>query len=117
MLLATKLSIPQKHSHLVARPRLFSILDQSLHKKLTLISAPAGFGKTTLVTEWLANLEKQDKERGRQGDKGTKPLLVPLSPPLLVPLSPPLLILLLLGFRWMKMITIRFASSVMSLRP
>ena len=53
LLLSTKLSIPQKRSHLVARPRLFTLLDQGLSKKLMLVSAPAGFGKTTLVTEWL----------------------------------------------------------------
>ncbi len=53
LLLSTKLLIPQKRSHLVARPRLFALLDQGLNKKLILVSAPAGFGKTTLVTEWL----------------------------------------------------------------
>ncbi|MFN8491199.1 MAG: LuxR C-terminal-related transcriptional regulator [Caldilineaceae bacterium] len=53
MLLSTKLAIPQKRSHLVARPRLFALLDQGLTKKLILVSASPGFGKTTLVTEWL----------------------------------------------------------------
>src|SRR5690242_21951040 len=53
MLLSTKLAIPQKRSHLVARPRLFALLDQGLTKKLILVPAPPGFGKTTLVTEWL----------------------------------------------------------------
>src|SRR5262249_17766773 len=36
------------------RPRLIDRLNQGLQRKLTLISAPAGFGKTTLVSEWLA---------------------------------------------------------------
>jgi LuxR family maltose regulon positive regulatory protein len=38
----------------VLRPRLTERLNEGLHRKLTLISAPAGFGKTTLVSEWLA---------------------------------------------------------------
>ena len=36
------------------RPRLIERLNEGLHRKLTLISAPAGFGKTTLVSEWVA---------------------------------------------------------------
>ncbi len=35
-------------------PRLSERLNEGLHRKLTLISAPAGFGKTTLVSDWLA---------------------------------------------------------------
>jgi len=35
-----------------SRPRLIERLNEGLHRKLTLISAPAGFGKTTLVSEW-----------------------------------------------------------------
>jgi hypothetical protein len=38
---------------LVSRPRLIERLNEGLHGRLTLISAPAGFGKTTLVSEWL----------------------------------------------------------------
>ena len=55
-LLQTKLFIPPKRPELVSRPRLIELLNEGLHRKLTLISAPAGFGKTTLVTEWLDNL-------------------------------------------------------------
>ncbi len=53
-LLQTKLYIPSKRPNLVPRPRLIKRLNQGLQKdnKLTLISAPAGFGKTTLITEW-----------------------------------------------------------------
>ncbi len=40
----------------VLRPRLIERLNEGLHCKLTLISAPAGFGKTTLVSEWLAGI-------------------------------------------------------------
>ena len=53
MMLRTKLFIPQGRPALVARPRLFAKLDQGLHAKLTLVSAPAGYGKTTLVADWL----------------------------------------------------------------
>ena len=39
------------------RPRLIERLNAGLHRKLTLISAPAGFGKTTLLSEWIHHLE------------------------------------------------------------
>ena len=55
-LLQTKLYIPRLRPSLVPRPHLIETLNQGLHNKLTLLSAPAGFGKTTLVTEWLASL-------------------------------------------------------------
>ncbi len=54
-LLATKLYIPPYRADLVSRPRLLQKLNDSLApgRKLTLVSAPPGFGKTTLVLEWL----------------------------------------------------------------
>ena len=52
-LLATKLYVPQWRPGLVSRPRLVERLDQGTERKLTLVSAPAGFGKTTLLAEWL----------------------------------------------------------------
>ena len=54
-LLTTKLHVPQACYHLVSRPRLVERLDDGLAQghTLTLIAAPAGFGKTTLATEWL----------------------------------------------------------------
>jgi LuxR family maltose regulon positive regulatory protein len=55
-LLKTKLYIPTTRPELVSRPRLIERLNASLHRKLTLISAPAGFGKTTLVSEWVQAL-------------------------------------------------------------
>lgn len=53
-LLETKLYIPAPRPGLVSRPRLVERLQQGIDRKLTLISAPAGFGKTTLLAEWLA---------------------------------------------------------------
>ncbi|UCH58756.1 MAG: hypothetical protein JSV61_11125, partial [Anaerolineales bacterium] len=51
-LLATKLFIPATRPDLVPRPRLMAKLNQTLQAPLTIISAPAGFGKTTLVSSW-----------------------------------------------------------------
>lgn len=53
-MLATKLYIPSPRSKVVLRPRLIERLNEGLHSKLILVSASAGFGKTTLVSEWLA---------------------------------------------------------------
>ena len=55
-ILATKLYIPPPRPKVVLRPRLVARLNEGLPAghKLTLISAPAGFGKTTLVSEWVA---------------------------------------------------------------
>jgi LuxR family transcriptional regulator, maltose regulon positive regulatory protein len=60
-ILTTKLYIPPTRPNLVPRQRLLEKLDKGLQRKLTLISAPAGFGKTTLVTEWLDNLRSDAK--------------------------------------------------------
>jgi LuxR family maltose regulon positive regulatory protein len=59
-LLATKLYIPPPRPNIVLRPRLIERLNEGLSsgRKLTLISAPAGFGKTTLVSEWIASCGK-----------------------------------------------------------
>lgn len=54
-ILTTKLFIPPPRPQVVARPRLFEQLNEGIHHKLTLVCAPAGFGKTTLVSEWLAH--------------------------------------------------------------
>lgn len=56
-LLTTKLFVPPVRPDLVSRPRLIERLSTGLHRKLTLISAPAGFGKTTLLSEWVAGIE------------------------------------------------------------
>jgi LuxR family transcriptional regulator, maltose regulon positive regulatory protein len=52
-LVFTKLRPSQARPKLVARPRLTAKLEREPSRKLTLISAPAGFGKTTLLVEWL----------------------------------------------------------------
>lgn len=53
--LTTKLYIPSPRARTVLRPRLHTRLNEGLYRKLTLVSAPAGFGKTTLVSEWVAH--------------------------------------------------------------
>ena len=53
-LLETKLYVSRSRRGLVPRPRLSERLDRGIASKLMLVSAPAGFGKTTLLTEWLA---------------------------------------------------------------
>src|SRR4051812_36300713 len=54
-LVETKLFLPRSRPDLVARPRLDGLLGTS-RTRLTLVSAPAGFGKTTLLSTWLAGL-------------------------------------------------------------
>jgi LuxR family maltose regulon positive regulatory protein len=53
-ILETKLYAPPPQPKLVLRPRLVAKLNDGLHRKLTLMCAPAGFGKTTLASEWIA---------------------------------------------------------------
>ena len=65
-LLATKLNIPPLRPRTISRPRLFQALDAGLEPGclLTLVCAPAGYGKTTLLSEWLQRLA----ERGPKCD-------------------------------------------------
>ena len=79
-LLATKLCIPPIRRELVSRPRLIERLNVGLSGSLTLVSAPADFGKTTLVSEWVTGCNTSN-----QG-------------------------FVLLGYRWTKATTIRPAS-------
>lgn len=65
-ILATKLYSPPPRPQFVLRPRLLARLNEGLRRKLTLISAPAGFGKTTLISGWI----KQKDEGGRMQDEG-----------------------------------------------
>ncbi len=57
-LLATKLRVPPLRANLVARPHLLQRLSAYLDHQMTLISAPAGFGKSTLVGDWVQTLDR-----------------------------------------------------------
>jgi ATP/maltotriose-dependent transcriptional regulator MalT len=61
--LATKLFAPARRPQLVARPRVAERLGTSLDSghRLTLVSAPAGFGKTTLLSDWLTDLDQRQR--------------------------------------------------------
>jgi len=56
-LLKTKLYLPERWVNLVPRSRLVERLNTGLDKKLTLFTAPAGFGKTTLVVDCLEQID------------------------------------------------------------
>ncbi len=56
-LIKTKFSAPQLRAGLVLRPRLMRLLADGVTRPLTLICAPAGYGKTTLLAEWIASLD------------------------------------------------------------
>jgi LuxR family transcriptional regulator, maltose regulon positive regulatory protein len=62
-ILTTKLSIPPERPDWVLRARLIEQLDRASGKKLVLVSAPAGFGKTTLVASWLHSLGDREDTR------------------------------------------------------
>lgn len=64
-LLMTKLHMPRPHPHVVVRDRLLRQMTEGwrLGRRLTLISAPAGFGKTTLVTSWLKALTAMEAQK------------------------------------------------------
>lgn len=55
VLLTTKWAIPSPPPHLITRPRLLDVVQQGAARSLALISAPAGFGKTTLLGEWATS--------------------------------------------------------------
>jgi len=59
-ILATKLYVPPPRANLVLRPRLIERLNEGLHCGLTLIAAPAGFGKSTLLRAWIDQRARQD---------------------------------------------------------
>ena len=56
-LLKTKLYAPPVRTDWVSRPRLLTRLEQAFHVKVALLSAPAGFGKTALLSEWIGSCE------------------------------------------------------------
>src|SRR5437667_2619364 len=57
-LIQTKLNGPRKRSDLIARARLLERLNAGLSGKITLVSAPAGFGKTTLIAQWVQTINR-----------------------------------------------------------
>ncbi|MFC5702709.1 BTAD domain-containing putative transcriptional regulator [Cohnella faecalis] len=71
MIVQTKIHIPQVRHALVVRPELLRLLDEGMHAKLTLVSAPSGYGKSTALSEWAlqkgklvawVSLSKQDDD-------------------------------------------------------
>lgn len=73
-ILSTKLYIPSFKPNMTSRPRLVEALNRGLDQKLILVSAPAGFGKTTLLSEWISthdgsfcwlSLDQQDNKLER----------------------------------------------------
>ncbi|HEX2465980.1 MAG TPA: hypothetical protein VHR17_15260, partial [Thermoanaerobaculia bacterium] len=73
-LLATKLLVPALGPEVVPRPRLVEQLNEATRRRVTLVAAPAGFGKTTAVAGWIAatrppvvwlTLDEGDNEPGR----------------------------------------------------
>jgi LuxR family maltose regulon positive regulatory protein len=66
-LLQTKLYIPPLRPELVSRPHLIERLNAGLDRKLLLVSAPAGFGKTTLLSEWVDDLRRDAAKENRTG--------------------------------------------------
>src|SRR5512139_156203 len=74
VLLRTKLYVPAVRPELVPRPHLVDRLNEGLSRKLILIAAPAGYGKTTLLSAWAAgcgqpvawlSLEDRDNDPAR----------------------------------------------------
>lgn len=57
-IVSTKLNVPPVRARSVLRPRLMERMHAGADRKLTLVSASAGFGKTTLVSAWLADCER-----------------------------------------------------------
>ena len=64
-LLETKLYLPRPRHGLVPRPRLQDRLHRGLSSRLMLVSAPAGFGKTTLLVDWMAAVSADRRARPR----------------------------------------------------
>ncbi|MBN1658052.1 MAG: hypothetical protein JXA93_06600 [Anaerolineae bacterium] len=70
-LLVTKLHVPTVRQEWVARPQLLARLDDVLQRKLALISAPAGFGKTTLTAKWISDLRLTVGDLPAEGEETT----------------------------------------------
>ena len=66
-LLTTKLLVPPLRPSLVARPQLLAQLNQGLNHTLTLVCAPAGYGKTTLLAEWIRDCREKYESNHEPG--------------------------------------------------
>ena len=64
MLIETKLRPPVLRTGLVERDRLIRVLDGALAMRLTVLTAPAGFGKSTLLGQWISVLRERDAAVG-----------------------------------------------------
>ena len=53
----TKIRLPQRSKDVLRRVRLIDALHQNLHRKLTFVSAPAGYGKTTLLVDFASDVD------------------------------------------------------------
>jgi LuxR family maltose regulon positive regulatory protein len=73
-ILTTKLYVPPPRSELVSRPRLIEQLHTGLSSRLVLLSAPAGFGKSTLLSEWVPSVESPLKVAWLSLDDGDNDL-------------------------------------------
>jgi LuxR family maltose regulon positive regulatory protein len=67
-LIATKLFVPKVRSQVVTRARLLERLRRGADARLTLVSAPAGFGKTTLLAQWLGT-GPDERQGERQSER------------------------------------------------
>ncbi len=81
-ILTTKLYSPPTRPEFVPRPRLVEQLDQGLRsgRRLTVISAPAGFGKTTLVSSWINNRGEGSRPKAVPGQPAVQPTAPSLHP-------------------------------------
>jgi len=73
-ILKTKLYIPAVHQDIVSRPRLLQCLDAGIDGKLTLISAAAGFGKSTLLSDWVQQIKRHKRIAWLSLDEGDNDL-------------------------------------------
>jgi LuxR family transcriptional regulator, maltose regulon positive regulatory protein len=53
-IIRTRITVPHRRRKLVARPRLNDLLNELIEKRLVLVSAPAGYGKTSLMVDFVS---------------------------------------------------------------
>src|SRR5262245_1598484 len=70
-LMVTKLALPRLRSPHVSRAHLVAALDAGLERKMIMVAAPAGFGKTTLMAQWLADTPKGKRQKPNDTDDGS----------------------------------------------